>query len=239
MKMNKGLLASALLTFSLLVGCSSAPDMQDRSVQTASQSERLGTKWGDEVDSRVTTVDLRRTSRNPIEQMQLYYADKAYSGRALNSMSLLGGKIDFSITADNGNRLPLYRDSGHYYVQGQSGQAYRLVYQNNSNQTYEIVASVDGLNVIDGSQASRSGTGYVLNPNDDLVIEGFRKSQNAVASFIFSKPSDAYAANSDAGSINNTGIIGTVVYKLYDPSRSKPLQPQAFPADNRYAQPPR
>ena len=242
MKVNTVQLSSALFALTLLMGCSTAPRMQDstqeRSVQTASQSERLGTKWGDEVNSRVRTVDLRRTSSQPVEQMQVYYADKDYRGRTLNSMSLLAGKIDFSVAADYGP-LPIFRDSGNYYVRGQVGQAYRLVYQNHSSNTYEIVASVDGLNVIDGSKASRSGKGYVLNPQDSLTIEGFRKSQNAVASFIFSKPDDAYAANTDAGSINNTGVIGTVIYELYDPSRSQPLQPQAFPADKRYAQPPK
>ena len=207
------------------------------SVQSVSSDERLGTKWGDEVDSVVTTVDLRRVSEYPVEQMQVFYADKNYSGRTLNSMSMLAGKVDFSISTDNGT-LPLFRDSNKYYVRGQSGQAYRLVYHNNSDNTYEVVASVDGLDVLDGSEASRYSSGYVLSPHDDLVIEGFRKSENAVASFIFSKPDDSYAANSEAGSIQNTGVIGTVFYELYDPNHRRSNQPEAFPADNGYAKPP-
>lgn len=242
---------TAVLLLGLLGGCSSSPSMQqetadavqstqaEASVQDATASERLGTQWGDDVDSAVTTVDLRRTSDEPIDQMQVAYADKNYQGRALNSRSLVAGKVDFSVSADSG-QLPLYRDAGNYYLQGKAGQAYRLVYRNNSANTYEIVASVDGLNVLDGSTASRYDSGYVLEPNDDLVIEGFRKSQSAVASFIFSKPDNAYAANTDSGSIENTGVIGTVIYELYDPKQSRPKskQPQAFPADNGYAQPP-
>ena len=241
---------AAVLVLALLTGCSSGSNIQEqssstiqtesiaeRSTQDAAESERLGTKWGDDVNSEVTTVDLRRTSSDPIEQMQVRYADKAYDGRAVNSMSLLAGKVDFSMETDTG-ALSLYRDSGNYYVQGQAGQAYRLVYHNNSANTYEIVASVDGINVLNGSAASRYDSGYVLNPNDDLVIEGFRKSQSSVASFIFSKPESAYAANTSSGSINNTGIIGTAVYGLYDPSKPKPTQPQAYPADNGYAKPP-
>ena len=211
---------------------------REASIQEADESERLGTKWGDEVNSQVTSVDLRRTSKEPIEQIQINYADKNYQGRALNSRSLVTGKIDFSVAADSG-QLPLYRDEGNYYLQGKSGEAYRLVYRNNSSNTYEIVASVDGLNVLNGSTASRYDSGYVLRPNGELVIEGFRKSQSAVASFIFSKPDDAYAANTSSGSIKNTGVIGTVIYELYDPSRTKPLQPQAFPADGSYAKPPK
>ena len=215
----------------------SMANAQVDAVQDASESERLGTKWGDNVDSQVTSVDLRRVSAEPIEQMQISYADKSYQGRALNSRSLVAGKVDFSVATDTGT-LPLYRNAGNYYLQGKSGEAYRLVYRNNSPNTYEIVATVDGLNVLDGSTGSRYDDGYVLRPNDELVIEGFRKSQDAVASFIFSKPDDSYAANTDSGSIQNTGVIGTVIYELYDPTESRSSQPQAFPADEGYAKSP-
>ena len=213
-------------------------NMQADSTQEASESERLGTQWGDDVSSVVTEVDLRRGSDEPIEQMQVSYADKEFVGRAVNSISLLAGKIEFSAATDD-SPLSLYRENDKYYLQGRVGQAYRLIYHNNSENSYEIVASVDGLNVLNGSAASRYDTGYVVEPNDKLVIEGFRKSQSSVASFIFSKPSNAYAANTDAGSIDNTGIIGTAIYELYDPSYQKRLQPQAFPADNSYAKAPK
>ena len=36
--------------------------------QSAKGSERLGTQWGDDVDSHVTSVDLRRVSEAPIAQ---------------------------------------------------------------------------------------------------------------------------------------------------------------------------
>ena len=139
----------------------------------------------------------------------------------------------------------MYRDGSQYYLKGEAGQAYRLVYRNNSSKTYEIVASVDGLDVINGSRASRTNGGYVLHPNQRLVIEGFRKNNNAVAAFIFSKPNDSYAANTPNGDVNNTGIIGTAVYELYDPNaRKRPVSRDnddldAFPADNGYAPAPR
>ena len=44
--------------------------------QSASAGERLGTQWGDEMTSRVTTVDLRRVSDMPIAQTSIRYADK-------------------------------------------------------------------------------------------------------------------------------------------------------------------
>ena len=223
---------------------SSRADSSARS-QTAAASERLGTQWGDDVASHVSSVDLRRVSAAPIAEASLRYADKNYAGRSINSMSLAAGKVELSIESDGKRRLPMFRDGSQYYLKGEAGQAYSLVYRNNSNNTYEIVASVDGLDVLNGSRASRYNNGYVLRPKQRLVIEGFRKSNSAVASFIFSKPSDAYAANTPNGSINNTGIIGTAIYELYDPNqRQRPVSRgndglDAFPADDGYAPPPR
>ena len=248
-----GMIAAVLLS-----ACAS-PSVQhatqpSNSIQTAARSERLGTGWGDEVDSRVSRVHLSRTSDTPIDETAIRYANKAYQGRSINSIALAAGKIELAVRSDR-RALPLVRDGNHYYLQGQAGQAYQLVYRNRSNDTYEIVASVDGLDVINGRNASRQNAGYVLHPYASLVIEGFRKSDTAVASFIFSSPADSYAANSAAQAPHNTGIIGTAVYKLYDPQRHthrrlprpNPRDEQdglnTFPADNgrnsRYAQPPR
>jgi hypothetical protein len=38
-----------------------------------------------------------------------------------------------------------------------------------------VVASVDGIDVLNGSVASRSNACYVLRPHSELKIEGFRK----------------------------------------------------------------
>lgn len=51
-----------------------------------------------------------------------------------------------------------------------------------------MVASVDGLDVLDGRQASRQKSGYVLRPYRLISIEGFRKNNTSVASFTFSLP---------------------------------------------------
>lgn len=213
-----------------------------QNVDVASDSiqaeEQLGTRWGDDISSSVHAVDLKRVSESPVGEAQIRYADKKFDGRSVNSISLSAGQISFSIVDDNHQSLPLFRQGKSYYVAAQDGQSYQLSYKNHSDQTYEIVASVDGLDVLTGSSASRSNNGYVLRPQGQLDIEGFRKSDDAVASFTFSKPEDAYAAHNSAGSIKNTGIIGTVVYELKVP-KNKPKtrnsgyapEPTAFPAD--------
>jgi len=199
--------------------------------------EKLGTKWGDEIDSHVTEVQLKRKSDSPLAETIVQYADKNYKGKTINSISIAAGKVSFSVVDDHGNRIPMYRVGQSYYLSGREGQSYQLQYENNTAKTFEVVASVDGVDVIDGSEASRSNSGYVLHAHDSLKIEGFRKSESTVASFTFSKPKDAYAANSENGSIQNAGVIGTVLYELEAPEdEAKPVNkyappPNAFPAD--------
>lgn len=199
--------------------------------------EKLGTKWGDEIDSHVTEVQLKRKSDSPLAETIVQYADKNYKGKTVNAISIAAGKVSFSVVDDHGNRIPMYRVGQSYYLSGREGQSYQLQYENNTAKTFEVVASVDGVDVIDGSEASRSNSGYVLHAHDSLKIEGFRKSESAVASFTFSKPKDAYAANSENGSIQNAGVIGTVLYELEAPEdEAKPVNkyappPNAFPAD--------
>lgn len=200
-------------------------------------NEKLGTKWGDDVSSHVTKVDLHRMSDEPIAQATIRYASKDFKGKAVNSLSIAAGKVSFSIVDDQGKALAMIRDGKNYYVKAKAGQSYQLRYENNTSNTYEIVASVDGLDVLNGQEASIYSSGYVLNAHDTLSIEGFRKSDQAVASFTFGKPDESYAANSSNGSIDNTGIIGTVVFELSNPepvvdatSEYAPA-PNAFPAD--------
>lgn len=233
-----------------LVACSKKPS-EDVAVADATNSnehvdvaERLGTKWGDEVNSPVKTISAERMSNEPIAELQLRYAAKAFTGKSVNSISIVAGKISFSVIDDQGQTLPLYRDHQQYYLKAKDGQSYQLKYVNHTDRAYEVIASVDGLDVLNGSMASKYHAGYLLYPHRILVIEGFRKSDRAVASFTFGTPEDSYAANSSQGSENNTGIIGVSIFEVSLPeeevtaidteedSRFAPT-PQAFPADKK------
>ena len=211
----------------------------------AAADERLGTAWGDERDSRVTTVNLERVG-DVLSSVSVYYSggDKSARGTKINSISLLAGQVQFSIIDDNGKPLPTYRQGSDYAVQGKAGQSYRLKYVNSSNKTYEVIASVDGLDVLSGTQASQYNSGYVLSPKETLIIDGFRKDTNTVASFTFSAPEDSYANHNTQGDINNTGVIGTAFFELREPKHTEPKsfapppnttpnpKPKAFPADS-------
>lgn len=106
---------------------------------------------------------------------------------------------------------------------------------------YEIVATVDGLDVLNGKPGSLNNSGYIVNAGDSLAIKGFRKDKHTEAAFQFSDVSDAYAANSAQGDVRNIGVIGFAAFALQGPAVKTlpPCSAQAFPADsNGYAPPP-
>ena len=105
----------------------------DRNNATETKREHLGTKWGDDISSHVTEVDLKRLSNTPIAENAMRYADKDYKGRAVNSISLAAGKISFAVVDDQGNALPIYRTGDNYYLAGKDGQSYQLEYENQRN----------------------------------------------------------------------------------------------------------
>jgi len=87
----------------------------------------------------------------------------------------------------------------------------------------EIVLSVAGLDVIDGRPASFRKRGYILNPHQELVVEGFRQSTEAVAAFRFGPVRESYAAQK-YHSTRNVGVIGIALFNEVgsDQRRSAP-----------------
>ncbi len=61
---------------------------------------------------------------------------------------------------------------------------YQLYVRNYSRNTnYEIVATVDGLDVLNGKQGSLNNNGYIVNAGDSLAIKGFRKDKRTESGF--------------------------------------------------------
>jgi len=89
-----------------------AKDMSVMRLQSVRAEERLGTRWGDEVQSNVRRVDLRRVSQEPLAQNVLHYSSKDYRGRSVNSISLAAGRVELSVRGDGRRELPLFRDTG-------------------------------------------------------------------------------------------------------------------------------
>lgn len=256
-----GLLLAAGLT-----GCG-APQGTSRSQEAAAPApmaakaeSTLGTQWGEGRESAVQTVEATRLSpERPQAVSQLQYSDEASIRRALGSdgdrqlnVLLAEGDVEWAVEDGQGRPLPIFSTRGgrSYQLAGRNGERYELVYTNRSQRHYEIVATVDGLDVLTGQAGSVRNAGYLLRPGQTLRIDGFRKSRREVAAFRFAAKERAYAANAPAGDARNVGVIGSALFEVRVdehtpdlPRRRAPEveqgDPSAFPADGRqYAPPP-
>lgn len=123
-----------------------------------------------------------------------------------------GGRIKAGLCQGySGSEFPHIEADGHHIVIGESGSAYGIRVKNVTKKRIEIVASVDGLDVLDGKAASVKKGGYVLDAGDEYTIEGFRKNNSQVRQFRFGSVSDSEAAKQ--GQARNVGVVGLAVYE--------------------------
>ncbi|UJF24033.1 hypothetical protein L0B52_06740 [Suttonella sp. R2A3] len=242
-----------------IAGCTTQPPgahhTEMRSSEPAAQKAlavadtRLGTQWGESHVSHTRNVSGTRLSDKPFDLYTINYSAYPYRGEALTTALIADGRIRFSVLDGRGRTQSFVRNQSGDHLLGKEGERYQLHYENLSNsESYEVVAAVDGVDVINGKPASVQYRGYLLSPRATLTIEGFRESADSIAAFRFAKPDDAYAANSDKNSINNVGIIATAVYRVAIQGMPMPItvkpqppRPNPFPADppGQYAEPPR
>ena len=83
--------------------------------------------------------------------------------------------------------------------------------RNRSDLRFEVVLSVDGLDVIDGRSASFRKRGYVIEPHKQLKIDGCQQNYQAVAAFRFGSVQESYA-NQKYGEARNVGVIGIALF---------------------------
>ncbi|HZF83005.1 MAG TPA: hypothetical protein VE084_05850 [Burkholderiaceae bacterium] len=241
-----------------LAEASTAVTVNPPAATPAPAAPALGTQWGEGRESRVRTVSARRISPERADDVaSIGYNDAAGIRRTVGAnaerqlnLSLAQGDVEWSVHDDNDRAIPLQRArrSGDMFrLAGMQGARYTLVFKNLSERSYEVVATVDGLDVLNGQPGSLRSAGYVLRPQGTLRIDGFRKSQDEVAAFRFAAPGRAYAANTEAGDVRNVGVIGAALFELDMPDVKRvprrsatPPSPNAFPADAQpsYAPPP-
>src|SRR3990172_3420570 len=85
-----------------------------------------------------------------------------------------------------GSVLPAYQHGGRTYVLGRLGQRYLVRVRNDSGRRAEVVISVDGRDVIDGRPSAWEKRGYIVEPQGEVSVDGFRLSDQSVAAFRFS-----------------------------------------------------
>jgi len=112
-----------------------------------------------------------------------------------------------------------YPQDGRFFVEGLQGRRYALRLINRTDRRVEVVATVDGLDVVDGKPGDYvRKRGYVLEPWQTYDVEGFRLDMGRVAAFRFSSVGASYAART--GNARNVGVIGVAFFE-----ERRPLPP--------------
>jgi hypothetical protein len=132
------------------------------------------------------------------------------------------GPHSLELVDDTGRLLPTFSHRGRTFVLGAPGQRYLLRIRNGSGRRVEVVASVDGRDVVDGGTAAWEKRGYLVEPFAEATIDGYRLSGHAVAAFRFGSVRDSYAAR--MGDARDVGVIGVAVF----PERAPAWRPRPY-----------
>lgn len=119
------------------------------------------------------------------------------------------------INRDTGETLRTWYHDGRLYVAGNPGTRYGLRFFNHTGGRVLAVVSVDGVNILTGETANYDQRGYVLGPWESYDVNGWRKSQTAIAAFQFAPLSGSYAAKT--GRPGDVGVIGMAVFQERKP----------------------
>jgi hypothetical protein len=210
----------------------------------------LGTSWGEAVSAPISFAPFVRAASSPWAEVVLHYNDLAgvrahadYLGLQPEPLEISTGEgaLSVALVDDAGRTLPGFNAGGRTLVLGEDGQRYRIVVRNQTSARFEIVTSVDGLDVIDGNPADPNRRGYLVDPHGTLAIDGFRTSDDAVAAFRFGRVADFYAAQTSGD--RNVGVVGMAIFAergaVWNPQELR-RRDTADPFPQRgYAAPPR
>ncbi len=132
---------------------------------------------------------------------------------------LLGSSPVTASLVCEGKTLRMFTHKGEDYAESPTTGDWVLRIKNNTAARLSVVVSVDGVNVIDGTDASYEGQGYALSPHQTTDIPGWRRSDSKVAKFSFAEQEKSYAAQVGKG-VTNVGVIGIAVFA--EKARSNP-----------------
>lgn len=194
---------------------------QERRTDADDSRPGLGTQWGENRESRVSTAPFfREDPDRPFGVAKLFYNDRA----GVRAMARRSGISDFSdgssrtgsgavtvrLLDSSGRPLEGFSTGSSTYVVGEHGERYIIQIRNHTGNRFEAVATVDGLDVINGRTGSFANRGYIVQPFSTVEIDGFRRSFDTVAAFRFGSVRGSYAAKK--GSDRNVGVIGVAFF---------------------------
>ena len=187
--------------------------------QQAPERPGLGTSYGEQLYAPISFTPFVRASNAPWAEAVLHYNDAdgvqahgEYLGAQPMPLELYpgDGSLAIALVDDYGRTLPGLTAAGRTLIVGQDGERYKIAVRNGTTARFEIVASVDGLDVIDGKPADTNRRGYIVEAHDTLVIDGFRTSDDNVAAFRFGRVADSYAARTSGD--RNVGVVGVAIF---------------------------
>jgi hypothetical protein len=200
----------------------------------------------------VRPVDFSRESeRSPFALFRIFYNDqtgilaqtgeRSFEDFSPNYTESANRFVSVEIVDPNGSALLGLTQNNGTYVLGRDGDRYAIRIRNHERQRFEVVATVDGLDVIDGTKGHFGKRGYILDSYGTLMIEGFRRSGSSVAAFRFGSVADSYAARTSGD--RNVGVIGVALFAERNPepiytNQEIERRETADPFPNQYARPP-
>ncbi len=216
----------------------------------------LGTTWGESRRSVISTSPFERADQSsPFATAAVFYNDEngaramanasGFKRMSRGEVPVGGGVASVFLKDESGNFLSGFEAGGKRFLVGEAGSRYSIIIQSHVPARMELVVSVDGLDVMDGKDASFAKRGYLIDPNSTIEIDGFRQSMESVAAFRFGSVADSYS-NQKHGSTRNVGVIGVAAFNergtnpaswMIGADTSTRLQADPFPG--RFATPPR
>jgi hypothetical protein len=171
-------------------------------------------------------VEFERAEPRPSVVVELHYNDRDGARRMLPAGSWAraekrsGSGITVRVVDSDGQTLPALVRGDRVVAVGAPGERYTLAIENPTSRRFEVVASVDGLDVLDGQAASVTKRGYLVAAYSSVSIDGFRRSNDEVAAFRLGNVARSYAASK--GQSRDVGVLG---FAFFDERRSPPLEP--------------
>ena len=226
MKQRMFNLLIGVLAIALLTSCTHAGVGRRLSEAESSRAPALGTAWGERRDSSLSYVSFERENQSrPDISAVIHYDDRAgieaqglrVRDAEAEPLELFDGGIEIGLTDEESGVFtsPYYKGierDGELYVIGKKGRRYGVLVKNHSDVRVEVVLSVDGLDVMNGRSASYSNRGYIIDPGERVLVEGFRRSEDEVAAFRFSSVEKSYAEKKH-GDSSNVGVVGLAVFR--------------------------
>ncbi|HMA91870.1 MAG TPA: hypothetical protein VKP30_04245 [Polyangiaceae bacterium] len=210
----------------------------------------LATQFGEDLRRDVRHARFERESMTtPFATTTIWYNDASgaealaaqASSRSGNraEAELFNGGLVVGVTDEWFQVLRGFVADARTYAVGEANARYAIRIINRSDFAFEVVASVDGLDVIAGRPASFDRRGYVLAAHDTMMIEGFRTSDSSLAAFRFGKVSESYSAQMGHGE-RNVGVIGVAFFHERGkapeyPTQDTRLRQDANPFPGEYA----